>query len=204
MRMAVVAGVVWGLFCGTVNGWPVATTLVQMAVPWIWVAAFVAYRAASNGRQAALLGGMALLAANVAYFAIGSIARGYVGHPLVGGIRFFGLWTAVGLVIGPIAGVVGWWLTTERRSFVAVVMLATVPIAEPLALWAHIDHFDAHLAYLLVAAAGFAFLLIWFRREWRKALRALALVMILTYPIAVLLESTLIAFDQISLPMRLV
>lgn len=204
MRTAVVIGVVWGLFCGIGNGWPVATTLVQTAVPWIWVAAFVAYRAAGSGRRGALLGGIALLAANVAYFAVGSIARGFAGLSLVGGIGFFALWATVGLVIGPVAGVVGWWLKTERTSFVAVVMLATVSIAEPLALWTHIDHFDAHLAYLSVTAAGFAFPLIWFRREWRNALKSLALVMILTYPSAVFLEATLIALDQISPPMRLV
>ena len=45
MRRAVVVGLVWGVFCGIANGVPVATTLVQMAVPWVWVAAFVAYRA---------------------------------------------------------------------------------------------------------------------------------------------------------------
>jgi hypothetical protein len=204
MRKAVVVGVVWGLFCGIGNGWPVATTLVQMAVPWIWVAAFVAYRAANSGRRAALLGGIGLLAANVAYFAIGSIGRGFAGLSLVGGIGFFALWATVGLVIGPVAGVVGWWLKSERTSFVAVVMLATVSIAEHLALWAHIDHFHAHLAYLSVAAAGVAFPLIWFRRERRNALKSLALVMILTYPSAVFLEATLIALDQISPPMRLV
>lgn len=204
MREAVVVGVVWGLLCGIGNGVPVATTLAQMAVPWIWVAAFVAYRAANSGRLAALLGGITLLAANVAYFAVGSIAGGYTGLPLVGGLRFFALWATVGLVIGPIAGVVGWWLTVQRTSFVAVVTLATVSIGEPLALWTHIIHFEAHLAYLCVAAAGFAFPLIWFHREWRPALKALALMIILTYPTAVFLEATLIALDQISPPMRLV
>ena len=204
MREAVVVGVVWGLFCAIANGWPVSTTLVQMAVPWIWVAAFVAYRAAGNARRAALLGGFVLLTANVAYFAVGSIARGFAGLSLVGGIGFFALWTTVGLAIGPIAGVVGWWLTTQRTSFPAVVTLAMVSIAEPLALWTHIDHFDAHLAYLGIAAAGFVFPLIWFRRDWRNAIKSLALVMILTYPTAVILEATLIALDQISPPMRLV
>ena len=204
MRKAVVVGVVWGLFCGIVNGWPVATTLVQMAVPWIWVAAFVAYRAAKSGRRAALLGGIALLAANVAYFAVGSIARGFAGLSLVDGIGFFALWATVGLVIGPVAGVVGWWLRTERTSFVAVVMLAMVSIAEPLALWTHIDHFDAHLAYIGVAAVGCAFPLTWFRRDWVNGLKALALVVVLTYPAAVVLEATLIALRQISPPMRLI
>lgn len=204
MRKTVVVGVVWGLFCGIGNGWPVASTLVQMAVPWIWVAAFVAYRAAANGRRAALLGGIALLAANVAYFSVGSIARGFAGLSLVGGIGFFALWATVGLVIGPVAGVVGWWLTTERTSFVAVVTLATVSIAEPLALWTHIDHFDAHLAYIGVAAVGCAFPLTWFRRDWINGLKALALVVVLTYPAAVVLEATLIALRQISPPMRLI
>lgn len=116
MRRAVVVGVVWVVSCGIANGWPVVTALGQMAVPSIWVAAFVAYRAASESRRAALLGGITLLAADVAYFAVRFIARGYAGLPLVGGIRFFALWATVGLVIGPIAGAVGWWLTIEPRS----------------------------------------------------------------------------------------
>jgi hypothetical protein len=204
MSRAIVIGIVWGVFCGIANLWPVITTLVQMAVPWIWVAAFVAYRRAGNGRLAALMGGITLLAANVAYFGVGSIARGISGFPVVDGIRFFAIWATVGLVIGPIAGVVGWWLTIQRSSFTAVVALATVSVAEPLALWTHIDHFDAHLAYIGVAVAGFAFPLIWFRRDWRNALKALALVVVLTYPAAVALEATLIAFSQISPPMRLI
>ena len=168
MSRAVVVGIVWGVFCGIANGWPVVTTLVQMAVPWIWVAAFVAFRGASNSRLAALLGGITLFAANVAYFGVGSL-------PVVGGIRFFALWTTVGFFIGPIAGLVGWWLTSTRASFIAVVTLATVSIAEPLALWTHIDHFDAHLAYIGVAAAGFTLPVIWFRRDGPNALKTLAL-----------------------------
>jgi cation transport ATPase len=86
----------------------------------------------------------------------------------------------------------------------AVVTLATVSIAEPLALWTHIDHFDAHLAYLSVAAAGFAFPLVWFRRDWRNALKAVVFVVVLTYPAALVLEAVSIAFGQISPPMRLI
>lgn len=186
------------------NGLPGTTTVVQMAVPWIWVAAFVSYRGADSSRLAALLGAIALLAANVAYFGVGSLARSISGLSPVGGIRFFALWAAVGLVIGPIAGVVGWALTSQQRSFTAVVMLATVSVAEPLALWTHIDHLDAHLVYLAVAAAGLAFPLVWFRRDRGKALRALTLVLVLTYPIAVAIEATLIAFRQISPPIRLI
>jgi hypothetical protein len=204
VRRAVVVGLVWGVFCGIANGVPVATTLVQMAVPWVWVAAFVAYRAADSSRLAALLGAVTLFAANVAYFGLGSIAGDISGLAPVGGLRFFALWAAVGLVIGPIAGVVGWWLTSQRSSFTAVVTLAAVSVAEPLALWAHIDHLDAHLLYIGVAAAGLAFPLLWFRRDRHKALRALALVLILTYPVAVAFEATLIAFRQISPPMRLI
>jgi hypothetical protein len=204
MRRAVVVGVIWGAFCGIANGWPVASTLAQMAAPWIWVAAFVAHRAAGNTRQAALLGGIALLAANIAYFAGGIVLPAFSGLPLVGGIRFFALWTTLGLVIGPVAGIIGWWLTTARWAFTAVATLATVAIAEPLALWVHIDHIDSHLAYLGVAAASLAFPVVWYRRRWRKAVKAMAVVLVLTFPTAVLLEATLIALRQISPPMRLI
>jgi hypothetical protein len=204
MRRAVAVGIFWGVFCGITNGWPVASTLAQMAAPWIWVAALVAYQAAGSSKHAALLGGVALLAANVAYFAVGFVARGFSGLPLLGGIGFFALWTTVGVVMGPVAGVIGWRLTTHRTAFAAVVTVATVLMAEPLALWVHIDHFDSHLAYLSVAAAGLALPLIWFRRQWRQAVKGVALVLVLTYPAAVILEATLIALRQISAPMRLI
>lgn len=203
MRRAVIVGLVWGVFCGIANGVPIATTLVQMAVPWIWVAAFVAHREADNARLAALLGAITLFAANVAYFGVGLIAHSISGLPQAGGVRF-ALWVTVGLAIGPVAGVLGWWLTSQRGSFPAVVTLATITVAEPLALWTHIDHLDAHLAYIGVAAAGLALPVIWLRRDRRKALRALALVLVLAYPTAVALEATLIAFRQISPPMRLI
>lgn len=158
MRGAVAVGILWGAFCGIANGWPVASSLVQMAAPWIWVAAFTAYRGAGSSKHAALLGGVSLLASNFAYFAVGVVARGFEGLPVLGGIGFSVLWTTIGLVIGPVAGVIGWRLTAHRTAFAAVVTLAIVLTAEPLALWAHIDHFDAHLAYLGVAFLGVALL----------------------------------------------
>jgi hypothetical protein len=205
MRRAIGIGLAWGVFCGIANGWPVASTLAQMAVPWVWVAAFAAYRAApASTWRAAQLGGVALLAANVAYFAIGLLARSAAGLPLVGGVRFFALWTTVGLVTGPAGGVLGWWLTSKRWAVAGVAVLAAVSIAEPLALWLHIDHPDAHLAYIGVAAAGFFFSLAWFRQAWRDTFMAVASVLVLIYPMAVTLEATLIAFGQISAPMRLI
>lgn len=166
MIKAILIGLVWGVVCGIANGLPGVTTLVQMAVPWVWVAAFVAFREADNRRLAAFVGALTLLAANVAYLSVGSIGRGIAGLSLVDGVRFFALWSAVGLVVGPLAGVVGWWLT-QRNPFTGVVTLATVSVAEPLALWTHIDHLDTHLAYVGVALAGLAFPLVWFRRPNR-------------------------------------
>lgn len=204
MRRALVAGLIWGVFCGVANGIPVATTLAQMAVPWIWVAALVAYRLASSIRQGALLGAVTLLAANITYLGIGFISRELSAQTETAGLGFFLLWATVGLIIGPIAGVLGRWLSTEPDSFRAVVMLGTVTIAEPLALWAHIDHIDAHLTFVLVATAGVAFPLVWFSKDRRKALSSLGLVVVLTYPVAVALEATLIALGQVSAPMRLI
>jgi hypothetical protein len=203
MLRVVVVGMVWGVFCGIANGRSVLNTLAQMAVPWIWAAALVAYRAKS-AKRAAMLGAAALLVANVAYFSVGAIARAIAGLPVTGGLALLAMWTAVGLIVGPIAGLMGWWLASERAGLWAVVALATVSLAEPLALWSHINHFDAHVAYTAVGAAGVLFPLIWFRRARRKALKALALVGLLGYPVAVVLEATLIALGQISAPMRLI
>ena len=60
-------------------------------------------------------------------------------------------------VIVRLAGVMGWWLRTKRASLPAVVALAMVSVAEPLALWTHIDHLDAHLAYMGVATGAWRF-----------------------------------------------
>lgn len=204
MGRAIAIGALWGVFCGVANGWPVATTLAQMAVPWIWVAAFVAYVAGSATRQAALLGGVTLLAANVAYFVVGGVAREVAGVSAVGGLRFFVLWTTLGLIVGPIAGVAGAWLAAERTGLPAAVALATVSVAEPLALWTHIAHADARVAYALVAAIGVAVPLMRYHRGSGSRARALAVVIGLTYPTAVALEVTLIALGQISAPLRLV
>lgn len=204
MRRTGVVGVFWGIICGLANGVPIASTLAQMAVPWIWVAAFVGYKLARTVKRAAVLGGLTLLVANVAYFGVGAI-WGLVSESAAGGdVRFLVLWTTVGLVIGPVAGMVGWWLNTQRMNFAAVGMLSTISIAEPLALWAHINHTDAHIAYLGVAIAGLAFSCLFHRGDWRRAFRAVMLTVALTYPAAVVVEATLIALNQISSPMRLI
>ena len=98
---------------------------------------------------------------------------------------------------------VGRWLTYHSTILPAVVLLATVSTAEPLALWPHIDHLDAHIAYVGVAIVGLTFPLLFFRRRWSQAVRAVFLTAALTYPAAVVLEATLIALGQISSPMRL-
>jgi len=203
MRRTVTVGGSWGVLCGIANGWPVASTLVQMTVPWVWIAALVGYRLAESTRRSGLLGGVALAAASVAYFGVGAIAGGLSGESPFGGIRFLILWTSIALVVGPIAGVIGRWLTTER-TVLAVVLLATVSIAEPLALWAHIDHLDAHFAYFGVALIGLTFPVVWFRSALRNAVKAVALTVALTYPTAVILEAGLVALRQISSPLRLV
>jgi Family of unknown function (DUF6518) len=198
-------GAAWGVLCGIANGWPVASALVQMAVPWIWVAAYVGYAlAAGSNRRGAALGVIALLAANLSYLVVEMISRGLAGQPLAVSLQFFFLWAIVGLIVGPIAGIVGVWLSAENYALVAVVALATITVAEPLALWAHIDHFDAHLAFLLVALAGLGFVLLWYRPPSARTVKAVALVIVLAYPIAVVLEAVLIALGQISPPMRLV
>lgn len=204
MARAIAVGALWGVFCGVANGWPIATTLAQMAVPWVWAAALVGYLAAASTRQAALLGAVTLLAANVAYFVVGGIARELAGLSAVGGIRFFVMWTTLGLIVGPIAGAVGAWLTAERTSLFAATALATISVAEPLALWAHIAHADARVAYVLVAAVGLVVALVRLQRGSGSRARTLGVVIGLTYPTAVALEVTLIALGQISAPLRLV
>jgi hypothetical protein len=204
MRLALLTGITWGALCGIANGLPLATTLVQMAVPWVWVALLVAFRTSDSGGQSAVAGGLTLLAANFAYLGVGFFARGIAGLSFIGGIRFFVLWSAIGLVVGPVAGLVGWLLKSRRTALLAATGVATVSIAEPLALWAHIDHLDAHIVFTAVAVAGVAFPLVLFRSSPRAAFQALGLAFVFTYPVAVALEVVLIALGQVSPPMRLI
>lgn len=203
MRRPLVLGAAWGVLCALANGVPVASTLAQMAVPWIWVAAWIGYRLAGTARRAALHGGLALLAANIAYFGVG-MGWGLLSANAAGGdVRFLVLWTGVGLIAGPLSGTVGWWIANQPTMFLPVVSLATVSVAEPVALWAHIDHLDAHIAYVGVVFVGVMLPLLAFTQERLRGLRAVLLTVALAYPAAVVLEATLIALGQISSPMRL-
>jgi hypothetical protein len=205
MRRPLAIGFAWGAFCAIGNGVPAASTLVQMAVPWVWVAGLAGSLSGANSAvRAAAVGAVTLVAANLAYFGVGMLARALTGEAPLGGVGFLALWATIGLIIGPLAGVVGHRLTAQRTALTAVVALATVSIAEPLALWFHIDRFDARAVYLTVAAAGLVFPLIWFRNAWRQAASATAVAMGLTYPTAVFLEAALISLGQVSSPMRLI
>jgi hypothetical protein len=79
MRQTLLLGLVWGLFCGVANSWPVGSKLAQMAVPWIWVAVFVGCRFACSVRNGARLGAVALAMANLGYFTVGVVSRALQG-----------------------------------------------------------------------------------------------------------------------------
>lgn len=200
----VVAGVAWGAFCALGNFWPATTTFVQMAVPWMWVAALVGFRQHGELHRAALAGAVALMAANVAYFAVGAIAILVATNQVVGGVRFLLVWSAVGLVVGPASAVLGRLLAGDPASLVAAAALATAAVAEPLALWAHVDHLDAHITYVVVALVGVIAPQAITQGSVRRRLISTAWVVIAAYPTAVVLEAVLIALGQVSAPMRLV
>ena len=204
MRWTVAAGSAWGIYCALANGVPVASTFAQMAVPWVWVAALVGWRFAQSSKRAALLGGVSLLAANVAYFGVSVIAASISAGYASSGIIFFALWAGVGLVIGPISGLLGFFLKVPSHRFLAVALLSSVSIAEPLALWAHIDHVDSHIAYLIVGALGLVLPMTLLGRDRKCLIGAIGIVMLAVYPTALILEVTLIALGQISPPMRLI
>lgn len=196
-------GSFWGVFCALANGWPIATTLAQMAVPWMWVAAFVGFRFAKDGRRAALVGAVVLLWANLAYFGFSSIGQLVNSGATLSGVRFFVLWSIVGLIVGPVAGVLGRSAGARPPYMLGIAALTTASVAEPLALWKHIDHTDAHIAFVIVASIGLTlpFLI---RSGLKTSLIGVSLSILLAYPLAVVLEVVLIALGQISAPLRLV
>ncbi len=197
-------GSIWGVFCALANGWPIVTTLAQMAVPWMWVAAFVGFRFAKDGRRAAVLGGLVLLWANVAYYGFSSIGQLVNSGAPFGGVRFLILWSTVGLIAGPVAALLGWIANLEPPRMLGMAALATASIAEPLALWEHIDHADAHIAFVIVALIGLTLPFLPVRAGLRTSLTGVSLAIVLAYPLAVVLEVVLIALGQISAPLRLV
>ncbi|MBK5268652.1 MAG: hypothetical protein JJE47_14590 [Acidimicrobiia bacterium] len=92
------------------------------------------------------------------------------------------------VIAGPASAVVGSGLKNPARKLVAATMLAAVSMAEPLALWAHIDHRDAHITYVIVAVAGLAMFLVLFRNRTRQGIRSSVLALAALYPLAVVLE----------------
>lgn len=198
-------GSAWGLFCALARALPFGSTLAQMAVPWIWVAALAGLLwGADDVRRSGLVGAATLLAANLSYFAVGVIARVFSETSTVSGVRFLLLWTVIGLMMGPASAIVGRWLRNPVREVMAVTLLATVSVAEPVALWSHINHIDAQVTYVLVAVVGLILPFVWLRPLPRRAVKATALTVTLLYPSAVVLELVLIVLGQVSAPARLI
>jgi hypothetical protein len=110
----------------------------------------------------------------------------------------------VGLVVGPVSGVIGFALRSRTLRWLAAGGLTAVSIAEPLAWWAHILHFDARMTYVIVALMGAAIPVAVLRTEGNAMLRASALALSSAYPLAVLVELVLIGLGQVSAPMRLI
>lgn len=179
--------------------------MAQMAVPWLWVAAAAGYVwGADELRRNALIGGATLVSGNFVYFGVAVVARAIAGDPAISGFRFLVIWSTIGLIMGPASAVVGRGLKNPDRKLAAATMLAAISMAEPVALWAHIDHRDAHITYIIVAAAGLGIPLMLFRDRVGQGIGASALALAALYPLAVVLELTLILLGQISAPARLI
>ncbi len=203
VRGAILLGAAWGLFCAFARP-PIGSTLAQMAVPWLWVAAAAGYLWGTDElRRTALIGGVALLSGNFGYFGVAAVARAIAGDPVISGLRFLVIWTTIGLVIGPASAVLGRGLKDPARQLAATTVFAAVSMAEPLALWAHIDHIDARITYVTVAATGLVLPFVLFRDRMGLGIRSSVLALAALYPLAVVLEITLIVLGQVSAPVRL-
>ena len=203
VRGAILLGAAWGLFCAFAR-FPIGSTLAQMAVPWLWVAVTAGYLWGTDElRRTALIGGVVLLSANFVYFGAAGVARAIIGDPVTSGLRFLVIWTTIGLVLGPASAVVGRGLKAPARQLAAATLVAAVSMAEPLALWAHIDHNDAHITYVIVAVAGLVLPFVLFRDRMGLGIRSSVLALAAVYPLAVVLEFALILLGQVSAPARL-
>ncbi len=200
----VAIGSAWGVLCAVGNQWSVTSTFVQMAVPWLWVAAVVGFRSARGVRGAAVAGAATLTSANVVYFAVGAIASLVSDQQALANPRFLLVWTAVGLIMGPTAAVLGRLSASASAAPFALLALAAASMAEPLALWGHIDHVDAHITYSVVALVGLSIPVAVSATPMRKRWGLTASAVLVTYPVALLLEVVLIGLGQISAPVRLI
>ncbi len=181
----VAAGMALGAFAVLADRSIVTTTLGQMVTPWVLLAALAGYHSARGLRWAAIAGAVALTVANATYHSA-SLALHGVHTP-----RYWLLWTAVGLAVGPAAAGAGWVMRhgIGRLRLLGAAALAAVPPAESVVLWGHIDRPEAHLTYILVGALGLGLVVLATLPAGRRTMAEVtALAGVLAVPAAILFE----------------
>jgi hypothetical protein len=182
VAVGVAVGPLFGVLDALASSSSWTTTLGQMVTPWVGVAAALGWRSRTIGR-AVVSGGVGLVAADAFYNVLGVVLYGVVSwsHWL--------LWTGVAIVVGPVAGLLGWWARVAigpKRIF-SVAALAALCISEGAALWRHIDHRDAHATYVVVGVVGLAVPVLVLRRG-RDLLKAFASTLVLALVATPVLE----------------
>lgn len=148
-RVAVLSGAALGAFCLVADRLDLVDWVEQLASTWVLVAAYAGSRAASY-RRAAVAGLLALLTATAVYYG-GFVAA--LASPTV-----VAMWGLIAIVVGPVAGTVGRAALRGRaRTRVAsAALLAASLVAEPLALWSHLDHRDVRAVFVVMVVLGVA------------------------------------------------
>ncbi len=106
-------------------------------------------------------------------------------------VRYWLIWTAVALVVGPSAAVTGWQVRhgARRVRVIGASALVAVCLAEAFVLWGHIDHLVPHVVYAVMAVVGLLIPWAVLRRDrWQVAAGSTALGCALAVPFALIFE----------------
>lgn len=193
VQLAAAVGAMLGLFCAVAHLTPATSTVGQMVAPWVLLAALAGALSRHGPTRAAVNGGVALVVANAAYYLLGSVIHG-VSTP-----HYWVMWTAVGAIVGPAAGLIGWHTRCGRQRFrvAGAAALAAVCVAESIVLWGHIAHTDARLTYAAIALAGALLPVVVLRSDAaRLRVWSTALAVAFVVPLAVTFE---ISFEALGI-----
>lgn len=185
VAIALTLGVLLGAFDLLGDRVPALSVLAQLATPWVLTAAAVGALSRAGPVRAALLGAASLAVASTAYALAGLVAD-------QGGLtRYWLVWTAVALVVGPASAVIGWQVRhgVRRVRVIGASALVAVCLAEAFVLWGHIDHRVPHVVYAVTAVVGLLIPWAVLRRDrWQVAAGSTALGCALAVPFALIFE----------------
>lgn len=163
-----------------------------MVTPWVLIAAFVGGKAAS-AKMAGVWGVTSLVTATVTYYIIAALDRELVT------MKYFLIWTVLSLIVGSLFGAIGWETRTGPTwwRICGAAVLASVPIAESIVLWAHVGQLEFIVTCVITAVVGVLLPFVLLRDlPVRARSTAFGGALVISAPLAVLFD---FAFHQLGI-----